>query len=190
MLLNHLKMAIKIHPTADVQTSKIGDGTIIWQFCVVLKEARIGKNCNINFNVFIENDVEIGDNVTIKPGVQLWDGLRIGNSVFIGPNATFTNDPLPRSKQYPEAFAKTNIEEGASIGANATIMAGITVGSYSMIGAGSVLTKSVPPFTLWYGNPAIHKGYVTRKGQVISLDLRDKSGKKYTIQNNEPTPHD
>lgn len=183
-------MAIKIHPTSDIQTSNIGDGTTIWQYCVVLKAAQIGRNCNINFNVFIENDVVIGDNVTIKSGVQIWDGLRIGDNVFIGPNATFTNDLLPRSKQYPEVFAKTVIEDGTSIGANVTIIAGITVGSYSMIGAGSVITKNVPPFTLWYGNPARHKGYVTRQGHVISLDLRDKSGKKYAIYKNEPILND
>jgi UDP-2-acetamido-3-amino-2,3-dideoxy-glucuronate N-acetyltransferase len=179
-------MTIKVHPTAEVQSNNIGEGTTIWQHCVILKNAIIGKNCNINFNVFIENDVEIGDNVTIKSGVQIWNGLRIGNNVFIGPNATFTNDLLPRSKQYPESFYKTIVEEGASIGANATVIAGITIGKFSMIGAGSVITKNVPPFTLWYGNPAILKGYVTRIGKVISLDLSDKVGNKYILDNNEP----
>ena len=137
-------MAVKIHPTAEVQTKQIGSGTTIWQFCLVLEKAEIGKNCNISFNVFIENDVVIGDNVTIKSGVQVWDGLRIEENVFIGPNATFTNDLLPRSKHYPEKFAETQIRKGASIGANATILAGIEIGEYAMIGAGSVVTKNVP----------------------------------------------
>ena len=159
---------------------------MVWQYCVILKNARIGKNCNINFNVYIENDVIIGDNVTIKPGVQIWDGLRIGNSVFIGPNATFTNDLMPRSKQYPEKFAQTHIEEGASIGANATILAGITIGAFAMIGAGSVVTKNILPFSLWYGNPAVQKGYVTRTGTLLSPDLIDKKGNKYKLVNNEP----
>lgn len=178
-------MLIKIHPTADVQTNLIGDGTIIWQNCVILQNAVIGSNCNINLNVFIENNVIIGDYVTIKPGVQIWDGLRIGNYVFIGPNVTFTNDILPRSKHYPQFFEETNIEDGVSIGANATILSGITIAKYSMIGAGSVLTKSTTPFTLWYGNPARHKGYVTEEGKVISLDLKDNDGKSYLYINDK-----
>jgi acetyltransferase-like isoleucine patch superfamily enzyme len=183
-------MNYKKHLTADVQSDTIGKNTTIWQFCVILKDAKIGNNCNINCNVFIENDVIIGDNVTIKSGAQIWDGLRIGNNVFIGPNATFTNDLLPRSKQYPESFAKTLIMEGASIGANATVLAGITIGEYAMIGAGSVITKNVPPFTLWYGNPAKHKGYVTKEGKVLSLDLTCKEGKKFKIINYEPVLND
>jgi len=179
-------MDIKIHPNAEVQTSHIGKGTMVWQHCVILKNARIGENCNFNFNVFIENDVIIGNNVTIKPGVQIWDGIRIGNNVFIGPNATFTNDLLPRSKQYPEKFAQTIIEDGASIGANATILAGITIGAYAMIGAGSVVTKNILPFSLVFGNPAVQKGYVTRTGTVVTLDLKDKNGNIYELLNNEP----
>ena len=175
-----------IHPTSEVHSKNIGKGTFIWQYCIILKDAIIGKNCNINFNVFIESDVMIGNDVTIKSGVQIWDGIKIGNSVFIGPNATFTNDLLPKSKQYPETFEKTVIEDEASIGANATIIAGITIGNNSMIGAGSVVTKSTPPFTLWYGNPAKHRGYITQEGQVVSLDLTDKSGNKYILINNEP----
>jgi len=181
-------MAIKIHPTAEVQAKQIGDGTTIWQFCLVLEKARIGKNCNINFNVFIENDVIIGDKVTIKPGVQIWDGLRIEDNVFIGPNATFTNDLLPRSKHYPEKFAETHIRKSASIGANATVLAGIEIGEYAMIGAGSVVTTNVDPFTLVYGNPARKKGFVTREGKVLSLELRDKNGQQYTLINGEPKP--
>lgn len=144
----------KIHPLADVQTEKIGENTSVWQFCVVLPNAQIGDNCNINCQVFIENDVKIGNNVTIKPGVQIWDGLRIEDNVFIGPNVTFTNDRYPRSKQYPEEFQQTLIKKGASIGANTTILGGITIGENTLIGAGSVVTKDVPANELWVGNPA------------------------------------
>lgn len=179
-------MAINIHPTAEVLSSQIGDGTTIWQFCVVLKGAIIGRNCNVNFNVFIENDVVIGDNVTVKSGVQLWDGLRIGSNVFIGPNATFTNDLAPRSKQYPDTFLSTIIEHGASIGANATILAGVTIGEYALVGAGSVVTRSVPPFTVWRGNPACQSGYITRCGVILDRELMDKSGGKYRLHHHEP----
>ena len=147
-------MKYKIHNLADVQTENIGEDTMIWQFCVILKDAKIGKNCNINCNVFIENDVEIGDNVTIKPGVQIWDGVTLEDKVFIGPNVTFTNDLLPRSKQYPIEFAKTLVKKGASIGANSTIIAGNIIGENAMIGAGSVITKDVPANEVWVGNPA------------------------------------
>lgn len=144
----------KIHPLSDVQTVNIGKDTFVWQYTVILKEAVIGNNCNINCQVFIENDVVIGDNVTIKPGVQIWDGLRIENNVFIGPNVTFTNDRYPRSKQYPDEFQQTLVKKGASIGANATILGGLTIGESALIGAGSVVTKDVPANELWVGNPA------------------------------------
>lgn len=160
---------IKIHPTSDVQTHNIGDNTFIWQFCVILKNAIIGNNCNINFNVFIENDVTIGNNVTIKSGVQIWDGVIIEDDVFIGPNVTFTNDLIPRSKQYPSEFQKTIIKKGASIGANSTIIAGHSIGEYSLIGAGSVITKDIPPYTVWYGNPAIQQGIISKEGKIQKL---------------------
>ena len=143
-----------IHPLSDVQTKEIGEGTMVWQFCVILKGAKIGSNCNINCQVFIENDVVIGNNVTIKPGVQIWDGITLEDNVFIGPNATFTNDLKPRSKQYPDKFLRTVVKAGVSIGANATILPGITIGENAMIGAGSVVLKDVPANTLWVGNPA------------------------------------
>ena len=179
-------MAIKIHPTAEVQSKAIGDNTHIWQYCVILENAKIGKNCNINLYVFVESDVVVGDNVTVKPGVQLWNGIRIGNNVFIGPNVTFTNDLFPRSKHFPKTFVKTYIEEGASVGANATILAGITIGAFAMVGAGSVVTKNIPPFTVWYGNPARHKGYITRDGKIVSLQLFDNEGNNYELKNGEP----
>jgi len=144
----------KIHSSADVQSLRIGENTFIWQFCVVLQGAIIGSDCNVCSHVFIENDVIIGNRVTIKPGVQIWDGITIEDEVFIGPNATFTNDLKPRSKKYPAGFPKTTVKKGASIGANATILPGITIGENAMIGAGSVVLKDVPADTLWVGNPA------------------------------------
>jgi acetyltransferase-like isoleucine patch superfamily enzyme len=143
-----------LHPLADVKSKQIGEGTFIWQFCVIFENARIGSNCNICANVLIENDVVIGNNVTIKSGVQLWDGVRIEDNVFIGPNATFTNDLIPRSKVYPEQFLQTVIKAGASIGANATILPGITIGENAMVGAGSVVTKDIPAGMVVIGNPA------------------------------------
>jgi len=160
-----------IHPTSDVQSIAIGEDTKIWQFCVVLEKARIGKNCNINSHVFIENDVIIGDNVTIKSGVQLWDGVEIQDNVFIGPNVTFTNDVNPRSKQYPEAFLRTTVRKGASIGANSTILPNIEIGEFALIGAGSVVTKKVLPQELVIGNPAKRIGWVNKNGdKLIKLD--------------------
>jgi acetyltransferase-like isoleucine patch superfamily enzyme len=179
-------MNYKLHSLSDVQTNKIGEGTTIWQYCVVLKNAIIGNNCNINCNVFIENDVIIGNNVTIKPGVQVWDGIRIEDNVFIGPNVTFSNDLVPRSKRYPEKFIETIIKEGASIGANSTIIAGKTIGRYSFIGAGSVVTKNIPPFTTWYGNPAKQRGYITKDGVLLDLQLIDKSKRSFKLKNEEP----
>jgi UDP-2-acetamido-3-amino-2,3-dideoxy-glucuronate N-acetyltransferase len=159
-----------IHPSSDIQTKQIGNGTNIWQFCVILPNASIGEDCNINANVFIENNVIIGNRVTVKSGVQLWDGLVIEDDVFIGPNVTFTNDKNPRSKQYPVTFPKTIIKNGVSIGANSTILPNIELGSFSLIGAGSVVTKDVLPHALLWGNPAMQQGWVNEKGErLISL---------------------
>lgn len=157
----------KIHPLSDIQSENIGENTTIWQYCVILKNAIIGNNCNINCQVFIENDVKIGNNVTIKPGVQIWDGVELEDNVFVGPNVTFTNDIIPRSKKYPEVFAKTLIKRGASIGANSTIVAGNVIGENAFIGAGSVITKEVPANTIWFGNPARQKGIIDEKGNII-----------------------
>lgn len=167
-----------IHKLAEVQSTTIGDETIIWQFVVILKDAIIGCNCNINAHVFIENEVIIGNNVTIKSGVQIWDGIILEDDVFIGPNTTFTNDIVPRSKQYPKLFGKTIVKKGASIGANTTIMSGIVIGEYAMIGAGSVLTKTVNNNEIWYGNPARHNGFITNEGVILDLNLKCKNSKK------------
>jgi len=143
-----------IHLTADIQTAAIGERTRIWQFVVILPKAVIGDDCNICSHCLIENDVILGNRVTVKSGVQLWDGLRVGDDVFIGPNATFANDKFPRSRQHLEKVVETVIEEGASIGAGATILPGIRIGRRAMVGAGAVVTRSVPPNAIVVGNPA------------------------------------
>ena len=165
-----------IHPLANVQSHNIGKNTNIWQFSIVLPGAKIGDNCNVNCHTFIENDVIIGDNVTIKSGVYLWDGLYIEDNVFIGPNVTFINDLVPRSKQYPTEFQKTIIKNNVSIGANSTILGGIVISEFAMIGAGSLITKDIPPFTVWYGNPSIQKGFITKDGIILDVNLVDKNG--------------
>jgi len=143
-----------VHPLADVMTASVGARTRIWQYVVALKGATIGADCNICAHVLIEGDVAIGDRVTVKSGVQLWDGVTLEDDVFVGPNATFTNDPLPRSRARPDSFSRTLVAQGASIGANATILPGIRIGAGAMIGAGSVVTRDVPDGAVVYGNPA------------------------------------
>jgi UDP-2-acetamido-3-amino-2,3-dideoxy-glucuronate N-acetyltransferase len=149
------------HDKALVESSNIGDNTRIWAFAHVLPGACIGADCNICDHVFLENDVVVGDRVTIKCGVQVWDGVTLEDDVFVGPNVTFTNDNFPRSKQYPTAFARTVVRRGASLGANSTLKSGITVGQNAMVGAGAVVTRSVPPNAIVVGNPARIHGYVT-----------------------------
>lgn len=156
-----------MHDKSIVESTNIGKDTRIWAYTHIFTDAQIGENCNINDHTLIENDVIIGNNVTVKSGVHIWDGARIGNNVFIGPSVVFTNDLNPRSKVYPDKFEQTIIKDFASIGANATLVAGITVGEYAMIGAGAVVTKDVPPYTLWYGNPAEFKSYLCTCGKKI-----------------------
>jgi acetyltransferase-like isoleucine patch superfamily enzyme len=152
-------MPVFVHPQGLCESQSVGEATRVWAFAHVLPGARIGRDCNICDHVFVENDVVLGDRVTVKCGVQLWDGLRVADDVFIGPNVTFTNDPFPRSKQHRPPLA-TTIAQGASIGANATILPGITVGRLSVVGAGAVVTHSVPARAIVTGNPARIVGYV------------------------------
>lgn len=149
-----------IHPLSDVKSRSIGQKTKVWQYSVIFADTIIGENCNICAHTMIENDVVIGNNVTVKSGVYIWDGIVLKDNVFIGPCVTFTNDKKPRSKHYPDEFPKTIVELGASIGANATILPGLTIGKNSLIGAGAVVTKDVPENAIMVGNPAVIKGYI------------------------------
>ena len=151
-----------IHELANVAECSIQEGTRVWQFVVIMKGAQIGQHCNICAHTLIEGDVIIGDRVTLKSGVFVWDGTRIEDDVFIGPNATLTNDPYPRSKEYPDDFSGIIIKHHASIGANATLLPGISIGEYAMVGAGAVVTKDVPERAVVVGNPAQIIRYVEK----------------------------
>jgi UDP-2-acetamido-3-amino-2,3-dideoxy-glucuronate N-acetyltransferase len=163
-------MTVFVHEHGLCESPTVGDGTRVWAFAHVLPGARIGADCNICDHVFVENDVVVGDRVTVKSGVQLWDGVRLADDVFVGPNVTFTNDPFPRSKVYPASFPETFVGRGASLGANATILPGLSIGRDAMIGAGAVVTKDVPPNAIVVGNPARIVGYVDAGGAPALTD--------------------
>lgn len=167
-----------VHEKALCESLSIGKGTSIGAFTHILPGAVIGKKCNICDYTFIENDVVVGDNVTIKCGVQIWDGVTIEDKVFVGPNVTFTNDRMPRSKQYPEVFLRTTLQIGASIGANATILPGVCIGAHAMIGAGAVVTRDVPPHAKVVGNPGRIVGY-------MNADQQESPGKIHNAQKAE-----
>jgi acetyltransferase-like isoleucine patch superfamily enzyme len=159
------------HPSAIVESEAIGEGTRIWHFVHVREKVKIGKNCTIGKSVYIDTEVEIGDNVKIENFVSLYRGVKVEDDVFIGPAVTFTNDLYPRSLIWDESrLGYTKVQRGASIGANATIICGVTIGEYALVGAGSVVTKDVPPFGLVYGNPARLMGFVCSCG--IKLEKR------------------
>jgi UDP-2-acetamido-3-amino-2,3-dideoxy-glucuronate N-acetyltransferase len=170
-----------VHPRAFVETENVGEGTRIWAFAHVMKGAVIGKGCNICDHSFVESNVVIGDGVTIKNGVSVWDGVSLGNNVFVGPNAVFTNDLNPRAevKKTREQFAVTDVQEGVSIGANATIVCGITIGRYAFIGAGTVVIRDVPPYAMMVGNPAKQIGFMCECGEKLPTSLVCKCGNKF-----------
>lgn len=159
-----------IHPNALVESENIGSKTRIWAFAHVLKNVSIGEDCNLCDYVFVESGVKIGNRVTIKNGISLWEGLTIEDDVFLGPNAVFTNDMFPRSKRHSGNFLDTLLKKGASVGANATILCGITLGKYCLIGAGAVVTKSVPDFALVTGNPAKFRYWISKTGEKLNFD--------------------
>lgn len=178
-----------IHPLAEVFSSNIGDNTKIWQFAVILEGAIIGKECNINCHTLIESKAVLGDRVTIKPGVYIWDGISIDNDVMIGPNATFTNDKWPKSKNTNFIVLETHIGKGASIGANATILCGISIGKYVLVGAGTVVTKNIPDRALVLGNPFKIVGWMnddgTKMHQIDFQTFLDNQQKKWKVINNQ-----
>jgi acetyltransferase-like isoleucine patch superfamily enzyme len=174
-----------VHPNAIVETDSIGKDTRIWAFAHVLKNVTIGEDCNICDHCFIENGVTVGNRVTMKNGIALWEGVTVEDDVFLGPFCVFTNDMFPRSKSHSHEWQKTLIKKGASVGANATILCGITLGEFSFIGAGSVVTKSVPDFALVTGNPARFRYWVSMLGEKLQFDnnsiAMDTSGTTYKL---------
>ena len=170
----------QIHPSAQTEGAIIGSGSRVWQFCIILPHACIGCDCNICAHVLIESDVAIGHRVTIKSGVQLWDGTRIEDDVFIGPNATFTNDKAPRSKKTRRRLLVTRVQRYATIGANATVLPGLSIGKGAMVSAGAVVTRDVPDHALMIGNPARRKGWVCLCGETLrNSGLTCQCGKRY-----------
>ncbi|MEN3016845.1 MAG: acyltransferase [Candidatus Methanosuratincola petrocarbonis] len=160
------------HPSAIIEEDvEIGNGTRIWHFVHLRKGARVGENCNIGKDVYIDTGVEIGNNVKIQNGVSIYRGVKVEDDVFLGPHMTFTNDIYPRAFNEDWKTVSTFVKKGASIGANATIICGITIGEYSMVGAGSVVTKNVPPFGLVYGNPARLMGFVCICGKKLVNEI-------------------
>lgn len=179
---------IYIHPTSIVDTKMVGEGSRIWAFVHILDNVEIGKDANICDHCFIEGGVKIGNNVTIKCGVWMWDGVLVGNNVFIGPSVTFTNDLYPRSKNINYTKLNIVLSDGCSIGANSTILAGLTIGKYAMVGAGSVVTKDVGDYELVYGNPAVHKGFICKCGKKLNFNTREgvcECGLEYIIDDNK-----
>lgn len=181
------KIKYYVHPTAVVdEGAEVGEGTRIWLWCHLRKGCKVGNNCNIGENAFIEEGVILGNNVKVKNNVALYTGLICEDNVFIGPNAVFTNVANPRSFiERKNEFRRTVIKEGATIGANATIVCGHDIGKYAFVGAGSVVTKSVPDYTMVVGNPAKHYAYVCRCGYKLNTNLVcSNCGQKYFSDEN------
>lgn len=164
-------MSFYKHPQAIVEADRIGEGTKVWAFAHILPGAAVGCDCNICDHTFIENDVVIGNRVTIKCGVYLWDGVEVQDDVHIGPCVAFTNDKYHRSKRYPASYPQTVVEKGASLGANATILPGIRIGRFALVGAGAVVTRDVPPHALVFGNPARQRGWVCECGTPLDFHI-------------------
>jgi len=184
-----------VHPQALVETDDIGEGTRVWAFAHVMRGASIGKHCNIGDHAFVEANVVVGNGVTIKNGVAIWDGVSLADHVFVGPNAVFTNDLNPRAevKKSREQFLLTEVQEGASIGANATIVCGVTIGRYAFVGAGTVVIRDVPPYALVVGNPARRIGFMCECGERLPESLVCACGLRFVreaagLRNLAPKP--
>ena len=186
------KPSVTIHLRAIVDTADVGNGTRIWANAHLLPGCKVGCFCNICENTFLESQVSLGDRVTVKCGVYLWNGVTCEDDVFLGPNATFTNDIYPRSRRYLDKPVMTTVRKGASIGANATILAGLTIGCYAMIGVGSVVVSDVPDYGLVYGNPAKLKGFVGKAGLPLKMDgnigVCPETGARYSIRGESCVP--
>lgn len=177
-----------IHPKAEVFSKNIGVGTKIWQYAIVLEGATIGNDCNINCHTLIESKAIIGNRVTIKPGVYVWDGVRLEDGVMLGPNATFTNDKWPKSKNSHFQLLETYVGKNSSIGANATILCGIKIGEYVMVGAGAVVTKDIPDRALVIGSPAKVVGWMNENGtkmKKINEKFVDNQGSEWVVLQNQ-----
>jgi UDP-2-acetamido-3-amino-2,3-dideoxy-glucuronate N-acetyltransferase len=167
-------MSYYAHPTAVVESEDIGEGTRIWHFAHVRQGSKIGKNCNVGKSVYVDTEAVIGDNVKIQNFVSVYKGVVIEDDVFIGPSATFTNDLYPRAFVWDEEHVvPTLVRRGASIGANSTVICGVTIGEYAMVGAGSVVARDVPPFALVLGNPAEVRNWICYCGRRLENVLRE-----------------
>jgi acetyltransferase-like isoleucine patch superfamily enzyme len=175
---------VYIHPRALVESDAVGDGTRVWAFAHIMAGATVGRRCNVGQGAFIESGVTIGDDVIIKNGVAVYRGVHVGDSVFLGPNCVFTNDRRPRAgrfKRSSQLFEDTWLEDGASVGANATIVCGVRIGQFAMVAAGAVVTRDVSPFTVVAGVPATRRGHVCACGELLDPGLRCRCGREYRI---------
>jgi UDP-2-acetamido-3-amino-2,3-dideoxy-glucuronate N-acetyltransferase len=174
------------HDTALVESDSIGEGTRIWAFAHVMRDAVVGRDCKIGDHVFIESGAVLGDSVTVKNGVSIWDHVRIGDKVFLGPNVALTNDRYPRRTDEGYDAEPIRIEEGATIGANATIVCGVRIGRWALIGAGTVVTTDVPPHALVFGNPGRQHGWVCHCARPLELGGQEvvscqRCGRRYDV---------
>jgi len=173
-----------VHERALCESDEVGSGTRIWAFAHVMAGARLGRDCNVGEQVYIEAGARIGDRVTIKNGVQVWDRVTLEDEVFVGPNATLTNDLRPRAafKNPPEAFLPTVIRRGATIGANATVVCGVTIGEQAFVAAGAVVTRDVPAHAVVQGNPARPSGWLCSCGEPLAAELVCSCGRRYALR--------
>lgn len=181
-------MTVFVHPRGLCDSDQVGDGTRIWAFAHVLAGATVGRDCNICDHAFVEGGAILGDRVTVKNGVLIWDGVTIEDDVFVGPSVVFTNDPWPRSGNTSFTLTPTLVRRGASLGASVTVVCGTKIGSYATVGAGSLITRDVPPYALVRGVPAHRVGWVCRCGATLGEDLRCGCGLAYRAEGDGLAP--